>query len=113
MSITSGRSDSGTNRFSHYAAGAPPPGPGQTGPTERLGRLGPAPVPPARVRRTRRTVDLPLATHRALDVWQREAADRIGLARVTGQEVLTALIDQLLTDPKLSTQITRAIQARR
>ncbi|WP_420914809.1 ATPase [Mycobacterium paraense] len=67
----------------------------------------------ARDRRTRRTVDLPLATHRALDVWQREAADRIGVARVTGQEVLAALIDQLLIDRKLSIEITRALQARR
>lgn len=57
----------------------------------------------------RRTVDLPAATHRALDIWQREAADRLGVARVTGQEVLTALIDQLLGDPKLAAQITRAI----
>lgn len=68
---------------------------------------------PARTQRTRRTVDLPAATHRALDIWQREAADRLGLARVTGQEVLSALIDQLLIDPKLTAQITRAIQARR
>nr|WP_156772226.1 hypothetical protein [Mycobacterium sp. 1245805.9] len=75
--------------------------------------LGEAPAQPAGGRRTRRTVDLPLATHRALDVWQREAADRIGVARVTGQEVLTALVDQLLIDPKLSAQIIRAIQARR
>ena len=68
---------------------------------------------PARAQRTRRTVDLPAATHRALDIWQREAADRLGVARVTGQEVLTALIDQLLVDPKLSAQITRAIESRR
>jgi hypothetical protein len=68
---------------------------------------------PARAQRTRRTVDLPAPTHRALDIWQREAADRLGVARVTGQEVLTALIDQLLADPTLSDQITRAIQARR
>ena len=67
----------------------------------------------ARAQRTRRTVDLPAATHRALDIWQREAADRLGVARVTGQEVLTALIDQLLVDPKLGAQVTRAIQARR
>jgi hypothetical protein len=67
----------------------------------------------SRSQRTRRTVDLPAATHRALDIWQREAADRIGVARVTGQEVLTALIDQLLADPKLAAQIVRAIQARR
>jgi hypothetical protein len=32
---------------------------------------------------------------------------------VTGQEVLTALIDQLLVDPKLAAQITRAIQTGR
>ena len=69
--------------------------------------------PSARARRTRRSVDLPAATHRALDIWQREAADRLGVARVTGQEVLTALIDQLLLDPKLGAQITRAIRARR
>ena len=68
---------------------------------------------PARTQRTRRTVDLPAPTHRALDIWQREAADRLGVARVTGQEVLTALIDQLLTDPKLAAQITRAIQTAR
>ncbi|WP_459981098.1 ATPase, partial [Mycobacterium avium] len=77
-----------------------------------------APSPPpanqaGRTQRTRRTVDLPAATHRALDIWQREAADRLGVARVTGQEVLTALIDQLLVDPKLTAQITRAIKERR
>jgi hypothetical protein len=65
---------------------------------------------PARPQRTRRTVDLPAATHRALDIWQREAADRLGVARVTGQEVLTALIEQLLADPKLAAQTIRAIQ---
>jgi hypothetical protein len=32
---------------------------------------------------------------------------------VTGQEVLAALIDQLLIDPKLADRITRAIEARR
>jgi hypothetical protein len=32
---------------------------------------------------------------------------------VTGQEVLSALIDQLLVDPKLAAQITRAIESRR
>ena len=63
--------------------------------------------------KTRRTVDLSPAQHRALDIWQREAADRLGLARVTGQEVLSALVDQLLSDPKLSAQITRSIWARR
>ena len=94
---------------------------GDAAPTERLslGHGGPriASPPPAaqqgRTQRTRRTVDLSAATHRALDIWQREAADRLGVARVTGQEVLTALIDQLLVDPKLTAQITRAIKDRR
>jgi hypothetical protein len=63
--------------------------------------------------RTRRTVDLSPGQHRALDIWQREAADRLGLARVTGQEVLAALVDQLMSDPKLSAQIIRSIRARR
>ena len=57
----------------------------------------------------RRTVDLTPATHRALDIWQREAADRLRFARVTGQEVRCALIEQLLGDPKLSAHITRSI----
>jgi hypothetical protein len=63
--------------------------------------------------KTRRTVDLSPAQHRALDIWQRDTADRLGVARVTGQEVLSALVDQLVSDPKLSAQITRAIRARR
>jgi hypothetical protein len=63
--------------------------------------------------RTRRTVDLSPAQHRALDIWQRDAADRLGIARVTGQEVLATLVDQLLSDPNLAAQITRTIRSRR
>ncbi len=63
--------------------------------------------------KTRRTVDLSPAQHRALDIWQRDAADRLGLARVTGQEVLTALIDQLVSDHRLSAQILRRIESKR
>jgi hypothetical protein len=109
---------------------SPGPPPADSTATERLtGLAQPRPQPggnrsfrprdgsgddqPGRTQRTRRTVDLPAATHRALDIWQREAADRLGVARVTGQEVLTALIDQLLADPKLAAQVTRAIQERR
>lgn len=66
-----------------------------------------------RGRRVRRTVDLAPATHRALDIWQRQAADRIGCARVTGQEVLSALVDELLSDPRLSARITRSVEGRR
>jgi hypothetical protein len=71
------------------------------------------PEPPARAQRTRRTVDLSPATHRALDIWQRDAADRLGYARVTGQEVISALIELLLKDAKLSAEVTRNIRERR
>ena len=66
-----------------------------------------------RTPRTRRTVDLTPEQHRALDIWQREAADRLGVARVTGQQVLSTLVDELLHDPRLSAKITRAIAAQR
>lgn len=78
-----------------------------TRPTEPFG------VPQRTARRTRRTVDLSPVQHRSLDVWQREAADRLGRARVTGQDVLSALVDQLLNDSKLANQIIRTLQARR
>ncbi|MCV7380833.1 hypothetical protein A5672_15635 [Mycobacterium alsense] len=95
--------------------------------TADVGRRDYAAVPPAvasaltepfavgrtRQPRTRRTVDLTHAQHRALDIWQREAADRLGVARVTGQDVLATLVDQLLNDPKLSAQVIRSLQARR
>lgn len=68
---------------------------------------------PLRQTRTRRTVDLSPEQHRALDRWQRDAADRVGCARITGQEVMTALIDQLLRDPDLSAQIIRTLRSRR
>ena len=91
----------------HHAAGTPLTPSIAAAPTDAfaIGRT--------RSPRTRRTVDLSPGQHRALDIWQREAADRLGLARVTGQEVLTALIDQLLSDPRLSAQIIRSLQARR
>ncbi|UMB69173.1 hypothetical protein [Mycobacterium paraterrae] len=71
------------------------------------------PEPPSRGQRTRRTVDLSPATHRALDIWQRDAADRLGYARVTGQEVISALIELLLRDAKLSAEVTRYIREHR
>ena len=127
MVINPGHIEPSAGSFrTHMSARTPP---GDAAPTERL-NLNPRETPaqrvlsqpavdhrardqPARSQRTRRTVDLPAPTHRALDIWQREAADRLGVARVTGQEVLTALIDQLLVDSQLTAQITRAIQARR
>lgn len=71
--------------------------------------LVPAPVTAVRQKNVRRTVDLSPTTHRALDNLQRDTADRLGLARVTGQDVLAALVDRLLNDSELAEQITAAI----
>jgi hypothetical protein len=97
----------------------PPPRANASAQTERFTNLrknvdrDQKPEPSSRRQRTRRTVDLSPATHRALDIWQRDAADRLGYARVTGQEVISALIELLLTDGKLSAEITRSIRERR
>jgi hypothetical protein len=70
----------------------------------------PAPTTPVvRQKNVRRTVDLSPIAHRGLDNWQRSAADKLGLARVTGQEVLAALVEELLSDQALSDRITDAI----
>lgn len=69
--------------------------------------------PAVRQKNVRRTVDLTPAAHRALDGWQSGVADRLGLARVTGQEVLSALVDRLLNDDELAEHITAAIAANR
>ena len=94
----------------------PPPRADGSAQTERFSSVPNGrqkPEQPSRGQRTRRTVDLSPATHRALDIWQREAADRLGYARVTGQEVISALIELLLRDAKLSAEVTRSIRERR
>lgn len=70
---------------------------------------GSSAAPVVRQRPVRRTVDLPPTLHRELAQWCAEAAEELGLARVTGQEVLTALAARLVTDPDLSRVIREAI----
>jgi hypothetical protein len=72
-----------------------------------------APCRAVRDKDVRRTVDLSPAQHRQLDVWQREAADNLGYARVTGQEVLSALVDLLLDDPDISARVIGMLPSRR
>lgn len=101
--------DRDAERSRVHGPGGPPP----VTPYVAAAPTQPVAIGRTRNPRTRRTVDLSPAQHRALDIWQRDAADRLGLARVTGQEVLVALVDQLISDPNLSAQITRSIRARR
>jgi hypothetical protein len=86
-------------------------------PTDELpGTSASAPAAPAAVVRQkniRRTVDLSPAAHRALDTWQSQIAERLGLARVTGQEVLAALVELLLADDDLRERVTQSVAANR
>jgi hypothetical protein len=47
--------------------------------------------------------------HRQLAVWCAEAAAELGRARVTGQDVLRALVVELLSDDALASRIREVI----
>lgn len=61
----------------------------------------------------RRTVDLTPAAHSKLDDWQRKTAREIGVARVSGQEVLATLVDEFLDNPDLASVVRDSIWRRR
>lgn len=62
-------------------------------------------APAVRAKPVRKTVDLPPARYAALSAWCSETAVQIGAARVTGQQVLNALVARLLTDETLARKI--------
>lgn len=66
-------------------------------------------IRPPRVRDVRRTVDLSPVEHRQLAIWCAEAAAELGRARVTGQDVLRALVCELLADDALARRIREVI----
>jgi hypothetical protein len=58
-----------------------------------------------RTKPVRRSVDLSPSTHAELTEWCAKAAAEIGAKRVTGQDVMRALVDRLLVDEALSRRI--------
>jgi hypothetical protein len=56
-------------------------------------------------------VDLSLAVHRDFERWRHDSAVELGLTRVTGQEVLVALVDELLRDERLAKRIRTTVAA--
>lgn len=58
-----------------------------------------------RTKPVRRSVDLSPADHAKLTRWCAETADVIGTARVTGQDVIRALVARLLMDESLARRI--------
>jgi hypothetical protein len=62
-------------------------------------------VPAVRAKPVRNTVDLSPHQHASLKAWCGETAVSIGSSRVTGQDVLRALVARLLTDETLVRKI--------
>jgi hypothetical protein len=60
---------------------------------------------PSRTKPVRRSVDLSPTYHAKLTQWCAETADILGIARVTGQDVIRALVARLLMDESLSRRI--------
>lgn len=89
--------------------GAEEPAAGDPSPARARSSRGAVAV---RQENVRRTVDLSPAAHDALDDWQRATRRRLGLARVTGQDVLASLVDELLADDELSERITQRVTQR-
>ena len=58
-----------------------------------------------RTKPVRRSVDLSPTYHIKLTQWCAETADAIGTARVTGQDVIRALVARLLMDEGLTRKI--------
>jgi hypothetical protein len=58
-----------------------------------------------RTKPVRRSVDLSPTYHIRLTQWCAETADTIGTARVTGQDVIRALVARLLMDETLARKI--------
>lgn len=75
-----------------------------------------AQVPPkeltrdAKDHKVRRTVDLSRQRHLALAQWCTETASELGCAKVTSQDVLSALVARLLTDETLARKIRADLQ---
>jgi len=77
-------------------------------PQHRSGELAPKHLHWAdsgRTKPVRRSVDLSPTYHVKLTQWCAETADVIGTARVTGQDVIRALVARLLMDESLARRI--------
>lgn len=61
-------------------------------------------------KKIRRTVDLSPEHHAELDMWCSETARQQGRSRVTSQEVLRALVAELLTNESHARRIRRRLK---
>lgn len=108
----------GAERARMQAAAQPQPGeeqePAVATPAARVHEEKPrkaavraVPVIAPRQKDIRKNVDLSPDQNDRLGDWQRAAARELGVARVTAQDVLVALVERLLADPDLSEQVKK------
>ena len=74
-------------------------------PEQRAEERTQARVQTERSRPVRRSLDLSPTHHARLAAWCTETAVELGAARITGQDVLRALVARLLTDETLARKI--------
>ena len=80
---------------------------------ERRGRVDKPPVrrtESVRTKPVRRSVDLSPSHHASLTRWCADTAAEIGVTRVTGQDVIRALVARLLADQTLARRIRADIR---
>ncbi|MGW4719726.1 hypothetical protein [Nocardia sp. NPDC004260] len=64
---------------------------------------------PVRQKPVRRTVDLPPELYRRLVEWQNNTAAALGKSRVTSQDVMVALVYELLSDAEVADSVMEHI----
>ncbi|NKY60913.1 hypothetical protein HGA15_33215 [Nocardia flavorosea] len=67
--------------------------------------------PATRTKPVRCTVDLPPVLFRQLSDWQSQAAEQLGESRITKQQILVALVHELLGDTDLEEAVLDRLNA--
>lgn len=99
-----GRDRAGKIRGQVKNQGSAKPRQSSTPPVERS-----ATAATPRQKPVRKSISLGAALNRRVQVWQLEAADELGVARVTFQDVVEALSAELVDDPELGIRIRNRI----
>lgn len=73
----------------------------QAGPAAKPATKSDKRKPATRTKPVRCTVDLSPVLFRQLTDWQAQAAEQLGESRITKQQILVALVHELLADPDL------------
>jgi hypothetical protein len=71
----------------------------------------PVTPPPAPPKKVRQTFDLPGARHQELAAWKLETALALGRSQLSVQDILSAMVDVLLTDDIVARRVRARLEA--